>query len=342
MLSKVFRTILISLIPLISFSQSSELDLVLDSAYPQWLKSGSYRTDQTSGITFIGSGQGKKTFILADDLGSLHKFTIIDDCIFRLEPVHFSSEAESFLKDFPKQDFEEIVYDRYEKRFYLSIEGNTEQYAEYVGIYEIELSTGYDTLKSLKKLSFSPMETFLKYTAWNIGYEGLAVDSRYFYLGLEGFMNERQFADSTVLFIADKESGIILKEISTKSFGATSITGLYSDEDYSLWVLDRNELKIFHLMFDRQLNLISSEEFNFEPVIPGFTHLNYVGSYESITMDDEGNIYIVDDPWRQFFVPPDNILEQLDETARYNFKNHIPVLDRFQIKNKGDNSGSGN
>ena len=100
-----------------------------------------------------------------------------------------------------------------------------------------------------------------------------------------------------------------------------------------MWLLDRNNLKIFHLEFDEGLNIISSISFNFEPVIPNYTNLNYVGSYESITMDEEANTYIVDDPWRQFFVPLENILSQLDNKTIDNFKKHIPIIDRLKNKN---------
>ncbi len=165
---------------------------------------------------------------------------------------------------------------------------------------------------------------------------------RYFYIGLEGFLNGKTFADSTILFIADKNSKEIIKEIRTKQLGIGSITGLFCDRDFSLWLLDRNNLKIFHLGFDEDLNTISSISFNFEPVIPNYTNLNYVGSYESITMDNERNIYIVDDPWRQFFVPPDNILSQLDNKTIDNFKKHIPIIDKLKIKTKGAECEPGN
>lgn len=342
MLSKLSCTILIYLLIFNSLTQSQNVELVRDASYPNWLKSGDYRTDQTSGIAFINSQSGKKTFLLADDIGAIHKMVILDDCIIKFYPVHFSPLVQEYFSNFPKIDFEEIVYDKYEKKYYVSVEGHTQDYKDYVGIFEFEFTENLDTVLSVTKLNFHPQELFLKYTAWNIGYEGLTVDSRYFYLGLEGFLRGKAFSDSSVIFIADRNSKEIIKEIGTKDLGVGSITGLFSDKDLSIWLLDRNNLKIFNIQFDAEFNIISSNYFNFEPVIPGYKHLNYVGSYESITIDDEGNIYIVDDPWREFFIPPDQILLQLDEETIKNFKQNIPIIDRFTIKTTGANSGTGN
>jgi len=333
MLSKVYCTSLFLLFSVQIFAQNSYLNIIRDYSYPQWLKSGEYRTDQTSGITFLKSESGKKIFLLADDIGALHKLVLIDDCIFKFYPIHFSQSVSEYFKDYPKLDFEETVYDKYENKFYLSIEGHTGNYKDYVGIFEIEFNYSFDTLLSVTKLNFKPEELFYRYTAWNIGYEGLTVDSRYFYIGLEGFLEGKAFSDSTVLFIADKKTKEIIKSIYTTELGIGTITGLFSDDDLSVWLLDRNNLKIFHLLFDENLELISSRHFSFEPVIPGYTELNYVGSYESITIDDEGYIYIIDDPWKEFYVPPDHILHKLDEQTIENFRLFIPIIDRFQIKN---------
>ena len=49
--------------------------------------------------------------------------------------------------------------------------------------------------------------------AANVGYEGLAVDENNFYLGLEGIVNNGNFADSTFIFVVDKQSLIIKKKI---------------------------------------------------------------------------------------------------------------------------------
>lgn len=342
MLRKVYYTILFLQFQIFVFAQTSELKLVRDSAYPQWLKSGEYRTDQTSGITFIDSYDGKKIFLLADDIGAIHKLVIVDDCIIKLYPVHLSADVMNYFQDYPKTDFEEIVYDRHHGKFYVSVEGHTTSYKDFTGIFEIKFNENLDTLVSVSRIEFEPEELFMRYINWNIGYEGLAVDSNYFYLGLEGFLEGKAYSDSSVIFIAEKKSKKIIKSIYTGSLGINTITGLYSDKDLSIWLLDRNQRKIFYLQFDDELNLISNKFTEFEPVVPGYDQFNYIGSYESITKDDEGNLYIVDDPWRQFFIPPDTVLNQFDDKTIKNFRENIPIIDRYQLKSKGACCGKNN
>ena len=51
-----------------------------DNYYPRWLKTDSYRTNQTSGITFISEDEsGNDEFILIDDIGKLHRLQILQD-----------------------------------------------------------------------------------------------------------------------------------------------------------------------------------------------------------------------------------------------------------------------
>ena len=67
--------------------------------------------------------------------------------------------------------------------------------------------------------------------------------------------------------------------------------------------------------------------------IPGYSEYDYVVSMESITMDDSGNLFLVDDPWRNFFIPPGEILQKLDEKTVQNFKDFIPVIYKLNLKN---------
>ena len=93
--------------------QKSSL-LPKDDFYPRWLKSGEYHTDQTSGITFLGLNEFKeKVFLLADDVGTIHRLTISSDTIFSFVKVHFSSVVEDFLSQLSKRDFEEIFFDKW-------------------------------------------------------------------------------------------------------------------------------------------------------------------------------------------------------------------------------------
>ena len=325
-------TLLFFLFPLLLFAQSNKICLTLDEGYPMWLKTSTERTDQTSGIAFIKHDRNKKLFLLADDIGDLKLLTLSDDTLFRITNIPFEDSVKNVLLNFPKADFEEIVYDRYENKYFLSIEGNGKNFKKFVGIYELLLD-GVEPeqykVKSLQKIIFQPEEKFTKYTAPNIGYEGIASDANYFYLGLEGFVKENIFADSTLIFIASKKDKKILKEISTYSLRIESICGLFSDKNYSLWGIDRNNRKIFHILFDEDFQIKDYAEFNCTGIIPGYKNLNYSASFESITMDDENFLYIVDDPWKINFIPEKHILDQTDNMTISNFNEFIPIIYKF-------------
>jgi hypothetical protein len=108
---------------------------------------------------------------------------------------------------------------------------------------------------------------------------------------------------------------------------------LFSDRDYSLWGIDRNNRSIFHILFNEKFNITGFSKFEGAKFIPGYHNLNYLPSFESITMDKDNNIYIVDDPWKEVFVPAQNILDQLDEETIKNFKEYIPIIFKYNITN---------
>ena len=302
--------------------------------FPKWLSKDNYLTDQTSGIAFINSENHIKKFLLADDIGKLHLLFITNDSLLSFEPINFSKEVEQYLSKFPKKDFEEITLDNSTNLFYLSIEGNDPNHKNWVGIYKINFNPelGFSEINGLEKIEFTPNELFLKDVKNNIGYEGLAVDSNYFYLGLEGFQNDTAFEAETIILIADKKSNEIIKKINTKELGIHTICGLVSDKPYSLWGIDRNSRKVFHLNFDSKLNVTSSKLINFVSAIPGYKEKSYVSAIESITIDNENNIYLVDDPWKRFYVPPEKTLNKLDEITINNFKNFIPIIYKLNLK----------
>jgi hypothetical protein len=123
----------------------------------------------------------------------------------------------------------------------------------------------------------------------------------------------------------------IIKTISTKSLGVYTICGLFSDQDYSLWGIDRNNRTIFHILFDTEFNVKSFLKFDGTTLIPGYHNLNYLPSYESITMDEDDNIYIVDDPWKEVFVPKEDVLDKLDKQTINNFKKYVPIIFKYKI-----------
>ncbi len=312
-----------------------QTQLIGSPNYPRWIQSGEAHTDQTSGITYIGKDTtGAKNFIIVDDIGKINRFNILNDTVFTLINISFYDSVENYLSGFPKKDFEEIFFDKASGKFYLSIEGNKPSPEKYVGIYRIEFENedvNSNRISSIERLEFKPSETFLKYIDNNIGYEGFTGDENYFYLGLEGFSSNGYFADSTVIFIADKNNLNIIKEINTKSLGIHTICGLFSDNNNSVWGIDRNNRKIFHLTFDENLNLISTELYDVKISIPSYSSLSYVGALESITMDDENNLFLIDDPWKKFFVPQTEILSKLDNKTVDNFKKYIPIIYKFHI-----------
>lgn len=314
----------------------SEMKLNGATDFPRWLSSNGYSTDQTSGIVYIGLDNKKnKIFLLADDTGKLHHLKFVNDTGIVLKPVYFNKTVEEFLAKFPKKDFEEITLDKQNGNVYLSIEGNGKDFKKYAGIYKITFKDGSlfsDSLTGIEKLNFFPESLFQKYLENNIGYEGLTVDSKYFYLGLEGFVNKGVFADSTFIFIADKNSHKIIKTISTKPFGIATVCGLYSDSEGSLYGIDRNDRKLFHIQLDENLELMSIDTANINSSIPFYPSFSYVASLESVTKDESGNIYLVDDPWKNYFIPSNEILKKLDPATVQNFKNFIPVIYKFKEK----------
>jgi len=322
--------------------EKGNLKIKEDPAYPRWIKSGNYITQQTSGNCFLGLDKdGDKNFLLVDDIGKIHHFKIKNDTVFLFSTVTLSENVKSYLKPFPKWDFEEITFDKHTNSVYLSIEGNNPAPQKYVGIYKLIFKNNdiySDTVSGIKKLDIKPENLFLKYIANNIGYEGFAVDKNFFYLGLEGFSTSGIFADSTFLFIVNKKDLRIIRQINTKPLGIHTICGLYSDKDNSVYGVDRNNKELFHLLIDTADNY-NVKKYGLTDIntsIPGYPGYNYVAALESITMDNQSNIYFIDDPWKTFYVPQENILRKLDSTTVSNFKKFIPIIYKFKLIEPGE------
>ncbi len=313
-----------------------ELETEAVKGYPRWLIENEHSTEQTSGITFIGRDENNlKTFLLADDVGKIHHLKIKEDTVFFLSPVNYSRAAEKFLDSFPKADFEDIAYDKFSGSVFISIEGNLPDPKRYTGIYKINFeneSPYSDAIISFQKLNIQPESLFLKYPDNNTGYEGLAVDSNFFYLGLEGFRKNNLFADSTLILIVGKKDLEIKKLIRTGSFGIHTICGLFSHNDKDIVGIDRNKRQLFRLLFNENLSVKKTFIKDIKVHIPSFPAISYVASFESVSMDDEENIFLVDDPWKQFFIPSDEILKKLDSAALKNFNQFVPIIYKFKFK----------
>lgn len=320
-----------------SKQDSSGLKILPAENYPRWLMNNVYQTAQTSGIAYLRENEdGKEEFLLADDIGKIHRLFIKDDTLFSFKELNFNAEVTWYFKNFPKLDFEEILYDKFTNQVYISIEGNGDNHQSFHGIYKFEFKDNnifQDSIVGLEKLSFTPAELFYSDLRPNIGYEGLAVDVNFFYFGMEAmFTPEGSFSGHTVIRIADKKSLVILKEISTENLDISTVCGLYSDENYSLLGIDRNSRKVFKLKLDEYFNIVEINYFEIKTVIPNFTQFEYVGSLESITLTSNNFLFLVDDPWSEFFIPPAEILNKLDDRTIKNFNNFIPVIYKFAIE----------
>jgi hypothetical protein len=317
-------------------NRSNQFEITEAKGFPRWLKDKHYSTNQTSGIAFIGRDKNNlKTFLTADDIGNIHHLKIKDDTLLYLSPINFSKEAEIFLDTFPKADFEDITYDKFSRRAFVSIEGNLPDPKKYTCICQINFENEdpfSDKIVSFKKLNFKPGNLFFKYVDNNMGYEGLAVDSNYFYLGLEGIKKNNLFADSTLILIAGKKDLEIKKLINTKNLGIQSVCGLYSPNNRNIIGVDRNKRKIVRIIFNDDLTVKRTFIKEVDIKIPSFPAFSYVASLESVSMDDQNCIYLVDDPWKQFFIPSNQILQKIDSTAVENFKNFVPIIYKFKLE----------
>lgn len=341
----------ITLLIFIVLVGNSAPQIVLEQSehFPRWMKNGDTRTDQTSAITFIGkTKKNDLSFLIADDIGDIYRFNIKDETHFAFEKIEFSQSVKSFFNQLSKKDFEEIFYDKHTGKVYLSIEGNSyysnlpgkkEDYLsmlDAVGIYELSFEKNLfssNKVYKIKKLKIKPEEEFYKYIGNNFGFEGAAVDEYYFYFGFEGFAQGKESFDSALIYIVDKKNLTIKQKIFTSSLQIQSICGLYSDENFSLWGIDRNKREVFVLKFDKKLNVIETNKFQLRSPIPGYNDLEYVMALESITMDDDKNIYMIDDPWKKFFIPFSVVMDKLDDKTKNNFEEFIPVIHKYKIAN---------
>ncbi len=138
---------------------SPELNITSAENYPRWLMNDNYHTNQTSGITFLNkSGDGTLQFLLADDIGKIHRFFIKNDTVFSFSEIKFSKQVIEYLSDFPKLDFEEIFFDKFSGNVYLTIEGNGDDYLSYHGIYRLNFKNNdvyQDSIVGLEKLGLN-------------------------------------------------------------------------------------------------------------------------------------------------------------------------------------------
>ncbi|MDP2301225.1 MAG: hypothetical protein Q8N03_02225 [Ignavibacteria bacterium] len=335
LIKQLTNLIIFTLLSIVHLNGQIDAKLVQQPHSPQWIKVGDKYSDQTSGICFIEAKRDQRIFLLADDTGAIHRMVYKNNKIVELTTYSYSKKAKKYLEGFSKKDFEEIAFDRSTGDVYLSIEGNEPFPKSTTKIVKVKFKNNsiyQNSIIDFEELKIQPQDLFEKYLENNVAYEGLAVDNNYIYLGLEGFQtNGFFFSDSTLIHIVDKKSLNIIKTISTKKFGIGTICGLHK-QDNLLWGVDRNGFNIFSLKFDENLDIIDWKLFPFQSKIPNTINMSYIAAIESITIDDEENAYIIDDPWKRFYIPSEEIQKKLNDSEVANFKKFIPIIYNYKIK----------
>jgi hypothetical protein len=334
LLKQLANLILFTLSLTIVVNGQREIKLVQQPHSPQWIRVGSKFSDQTSGICFIETKKGQKVFLIADDVGAIHRMVYQNNSIIELTKYRLGKKAKKYLESFSKKDFEEIAYDISTGDVYLSIEGNAPSPKTSTKIVKLKFKNNsiyQNSIDDFIELNISPKNLFEQYVENNIGYEGLAVDNNYIYLGFEGFQSSGfLFSDSTYIFIVDKKNLNIVKKISTKKFGIGTICGLHI-QDKTLWGVDRNGFKIFYLTFNENLDVVNWKEFSFQSKIPNTVNMSYIAAIESITIDDDANVYVIDDPWKRFYIPSEEVQSKLSVENIENFNKFIPIIYKYKI-----------
>ena len=311
--------------------------------YPVWMKDSSgNRTDQTSGLCFIGERDGKKIFIDADDIGIINRLTIDESQnppLLEIKEIGYSAEVRSLLYKFKKKDMEDIFYDKAENKIYLTLEGHEyssldpEIYKQKEGIYELTFNNDiftFDTILTMNRLKL-PKEIYA-HTFDNIGFEGFYATENYFFLGLENYqVKGDQFSDSTILYILNRKTNEV-KSIGTRDLKISTICALYADDDYNIYGIDRNRRSMFYIKFNEDFSVSKCETIEMDLGVPLHTEINKIIGMapESITFDNEGNIYVAIDPWMDMYKPDLAEKKKLSAEEMQNFYIGIPILYKFK------------
>lgn len=311
--------------------------------YPIWMKDSSGKhTDQTSGLFFAGIRDGKKIFVAADDIGKIKKLEIDethDPPVMTVYDINFSNELVTLFNKFKKVDMEDISFDSTNNRILLTIEGHEyssldpEIYRKKEGVYEITFNNDiltFDSLLTIKRMNL-PQEVY-KHTFDNIGFEGLGVTENYLFMGLENLQTPRiQFSDSTILYILNRKTNE-LKTINTHELKIASICGLYAEDDFNLYGIDRNRRSMFYINFNPDFTVNKFETREMHLSIPEHNDITQILGIapESITFDYKGNIYVAIDPWRDFYKPDLTDKKKLSDPEINNFYDGIPIMYKFK------------
>lgn len=341
-------TPLFFIIVYIIFTSLYNRSIELVRGFPIWMKSPSgLYSRQTSGLFFIGREGSKKIFLSANDNGRIDKIYIDDSFTppqIDVKILHFNvASTAKFFQDFPKLDFEDIVYDRITDKILVSIEGNSGltdnpaqklvDFKDNEGVYEFSFNNTIltcDTLKNVRKITMPP--EIYKYTNDNLGFEGMAITDNFLFMGLENITDSvGQFTDSTYLYILDRKTNDV-KTISSKKLGIRSITALCAQDDYTLYGVDRESKAIFCVKFNPDFSVkdVRSKPFDLPMPMHPDIYMDKISGVEAIALDDEGYIYTNIDPWSDLYKPyftPKNFLTQEEKD---NITKLVPVLYKYK------------
>ncbi len=311
--------------------------------YPIWMKdSENKQTDQTSGLCYVGEKEGKKIFISADDIGKINRLEI-DETLnppgLKIIEIAFSEEVNALFQKFKKKDMEDIYFDKPNNKILLAIEGHEyssldpQIYRKKEGIYEITFNKdilSFDSILTIKRLTL-PDEVY-KHTFDNIGFEGFSATENYFFLGLENYQTDgTEFSDSTILYVLNRKTNE-LKSIGTHDLKISTISGLYSTDDYNLYGIDRNRRSMFYINFNEDFSVNKIEIKEMSLPIPFHNEIDMILGIapESITFDGQGDIYVAIDPWQNFYRPDYTSKRKLSPDELNNFSNGVPIMYKFK------------
>ncbi len=308
-----------------------------EPGWPKWLRSrAAHRTDQTSGLAFLGRGPaGERVFLAADDTGDLWRLTIsAGDEAIGLAPIPFRGAAAESLTRFPKADLEGVAWDPLRSRILISIEGNTRRgeangasCSASLGIFEATLEpNAFRALRvtRLERLALPEWREASRLAKKNCGFEGIALRGDTLLLGLEAISDgEAIFSDSAAIEVFDLAAGT-RAEIGTGSLGILTITGLDPGPGGRFYGVDRNGLRLFSLRIEQ------GRAVDFCSVslrMPGARGRPYrIPSPESIAVDDSGFVWIAVDPW--LYEPVTT--EGLSRRDLANYRDGVPLLYKYR------------
>jgi len=322
--------------------------------WPLWLKdfSKSKRTQETSGITYIGrDDENRRCFFLVDDVGAIHLCRVEDNGPdekgeISLESVSFSKSIFDELSTNDVWDFEAIAAEpsglgakglASEIEAFLAVEGRGDKLIEQTRVLKVKLlHTDPALAESTDKREWRiesmgdaiPGANFWKVLMGsNRGIEGLSASNRFLMLGLESLEKKGVFnTRGTFLYVYDKVTEQSAS-IRTIIMGIHSITGICSVGDSITVLMDRNRQRLTLLEWeenDNEMWVSACHHFPLDlPAPDGFRY--HIPSVEGLAIDDVGDFWCVTDPWSGHY----EAVGAAPETLHVYLAAEVPMIYRF-------------